>query len=112
MSKEKCRKNMSRVARSINVFRKSLKEQETKNKALRDQITPMWGDKSKDGVVKDLSTTLAVGRSNVRAYQTALHELKVNLRAYNFEYDCLVGAEETEMACAACHMSHQTQVTS
>lgn len=49
MSKEKCRKNMSRVARSINVFRKSLKEQEAKNKALRDQITPMWGDKSKDG---------------------------------------------------------------
>ena len=30
MSKEKCRKNMSRVARSINVFRKSLKEQEAK----------------------------------------------------------------------------------
>jgi hypothetical protein len=112
MSKEKCRKNMSRVARSINVFRKSLKEQEAKNKALRDQITPMWGDKSKDGVVKDLSTTLAVGRSNVRAYQTALHELKVNLKAYNFEYDCLVGAEETEMVCAACHMTRQPQIAS
>jgi hypothetical protein len=72
----------------------------------------MWGDKSKDGVVKDLSTTLAVGRSNVRAYQTALHELKVNLKAYNFEYDCLVGAEETEMVCAACHMTRQPQIAS
>lgn len=112
MSKENCRKNMSRVARSINVFRKSLKEQEAKNKALRDQITPMWGDKSKDGVVKDLSTTLAVGRSKVRAYQTALHELKANLKAYNFEYDCLIDAEETEMACASCHMTRQPQIAS
>lgn len=112
MSKENCRKNMSRVARSINVFRKSLKEQEAKNKALRDQITPMWGDKSKDGVVKDLSTTLAVGRSNVRAYQTALHELKANLRVYNFEYDCLINAEQEEMACAACHMSNKPQMAS
>jgi len=112
MNKENCRKKMSRVARSINVFRKSLKEQECTNKALRDQITPMWGDKSKDGVVKDLSTSLAVGRSKVRAYQTALHELKANLRAYNFAYDCLIDAEQEEMVCAACHMSHQTQVAS
>lgn len=112
MNKENCRKKMSRVARSINVFRKSLKEQEAKNKALRDQITPMWGDKSKDGVVKDLSTTLAVGRSNVRAYQTALHELKASLKAYNFMYDSLFDAGQEEMACAACHMSHQTQVAS
>lgn len=88
MSKENCRKKMSRVARSINVLRKSLKEQEYTNKALRDQITPMWGDKSKDGVVKDLSTALTVGRSHVRAYQTALHELKASLSTYNFEYDC------------------------
>jgi hypothetical protein len=103
MRKENCRKKMSRVARSINVFRKSLKEQEAKNKALRDQITPRWGDKSKDGVVKDLSKNLAVGRLNVRAYQTALHELKANLKAYNFEYDCLVGAEENEMKWRAAH---------
>lgn len=78
---------MASIAHATNSIRKSLKAQEESNKSLRDQITPIWGDRSKDGVVADLSKQLAVGRSRVRVYQTTLHELKRSFRNYNKRYD-------------------------
>lgn len=78
---------MRGVAAATIAIRQSLKEQEASNKSLRDQITPIWDDKSKDGVVADLSGQLATGRAKVRACQTALHELKKSFRNYNKRYD-------------------------
>lgn len=78
---------MRGVAHARNSIRQTLKAQEASNKELRDQITPIWGDKSKEGVVADLSQQLAIGRARVRAAQTALHELKRSFRNYNKRYD-------------------------
>ena len=78
---------MRSIAHATNSIRQSLKEQEASNKSLREQITPIWDDKSKDGVVADLSRQLSVGRAAVRAYQTTLHELKHSFRNYNKRYD-------------------------
>ena len=83
---------MSRVAHAANTIRKSIKEQEQWNKSLRDQITPIWGDKSKEGVVADLQEALTLGRTFVRENQTILHELKKALRHYNKRYDREVNA--------------------
>lgn len=80
-------RKMRGIALAQNAIRKSLKEQEYKNKSLREQITPIWDDKSKNGVVADLSLELSVGRSKVRASQVALHELKKSFRNYNKRYD-------------------------
>lgn len=78
---------MRSIAHATNSIRQSLKEQEASNKSLREQITPIWDDKTKDGVVADLSRQLAIGRALVRAAQTALHELKHSFRNYNKRYD-------------------------
>jgi phage-related tail protein len=83
-------KNLSKmrgVALATNSIRKSLKEQEETNKEYRNQITPIWDDKSMDKTVTALSQQLATGRAKVRAYQTALHELKKSFRNYNKRYD-------------------------
>lgn len=78
---------MRGIAHASNSIRQSLKTQEASNKSLREQITPIWDDKTKDGVVTDLSKQLAVGRARVRAAQIALHELKRAYRNYNKRYD-------------------------
>jgi hypothetical protein len=78
---------MRGIAHAQNSIRKSLKEQEEKNKSLREQITPIWDDKSKDSVVAELSVSLSLGRASVRAAQVALHELKKSFRNYNKRYD-------------------------
>ena len=78
---------MRGIAAATIAIRLTLKEQEVSNKAIRDQITPIWDDKSKNGVVADLSGQLATGRVKVRACQTALHELKKSFRNYNKRYD-------------------------
>lgn len=78
---------MRGVAAATIAIRKSLKEQEATNKFIRDLITPIWDDKSKNVRVAELSGQLSIGRAKVRACQTALHELKKSFRNYNKRYD-------------------------
>jgi hypothetical protein len=79
--------NMRSVAHAAKEIRKTLKLHEEANKKLRESITPIWDNPEKDGIVADLSKQLTVGRANVRACQTALHELKKSFRNYNKRYD-------------------------
>jgi len=78
---------ISDCARAINTIRISLKGQEAKNKEYRNQITAGWSDRTRDAELEALHKQLADGRRTVRAYQTALHELKRSRSAYNAEYD-------------------------
>ena len=80
---------ISDCARAINTIRISLKEQEAKNKEYRNQITAGWSDRTRDTELETLHRQLSDGRRTIRAYQTALHELKRSRSAYNAEYDQL-----------------------
>ena len=80
---------ISDCARAINTIRISLKEQEAKNKEYRNQITAGWSDRTRDKELETLHKQLADGRRTLRAWQTALHELKRSRSAYNAEYDQL-----------------------
>jgi hypothetical protein len=81
---------MRSIAHATKEIRKTLKLHEEANKKLRDSITPLWDNPEKDGVVADLSKQLTVGRANVRACQTILHELKKSFKHYNKRYDMAV----------------------
>lgn len=78
---------ISDCARAINTIRISLKSQEAKNKEYRTQITAGWSDRTRDAELETLHRQLSDGRRTVRAYQTALHELKHARSAYNAEFD-------------------------
>ena len=80
---------ISDCARAINTIRISLKGQEAKNKEYRNQITAGWSDRTRDAELETLHKQLSDGRRTVRAYQTALHELKRSRSAYNAEFDQL-----------------------
>ena len=83
---------ISDCARAINTIRISLKSQEAKNKEYRNQITAGWSDRTRDAELETLHRQLSDGRRTVRAWQTALHELKHARSAYNAEYDRLCNA--------------------
>ena len=93
---------ISDCSKAINTIRTSLKVQETKNKEYRNQISDGWSDRTRDGELETLHHQLADGRKTVRAYQTALHELKIARSAYNASYDnmrnALSGAAVVEAA--------------
>ena len=91
--KEKQLKMISRCSKAINVLRRDLKAQEAKNKEYRTQISEGWSDRTRDKELEALHKQLAEGRKVVRAYQTALHELKVSRRTYNTLYDGICYAE-------------------
>lgn len=80
---------ISDCARAINTIRISLKGQEAKNKEYRNQITAGWSDRTRDAELETLHRQLSDGRRTVRAYQTALHELKRSRSTYNAEFDRL-----------------------
>ena len=78
---------ISDCSKAINTIRISLKTQEAKNKEYRTQITAGWSDRTRDDELEILHKQLTDGRRAVKAYQTALHELKHARSAYNAEYD-------------------------
>jgi hypothetical protein len=78
---------ISDCSKAINTIRISLKTQEAKNKEYRTQITAGWSDRTRDDELEILHKKLVDGRRTVKAYQTALHELKHARSAYNAEYD-------------------------
>ena len=78
---------ISDCSKAINTIRISLKTQEAKNKEYRTQITAGWSDRTRDDELEILHKQLTDGRRTVKAYQTALHELKHARSAYNAEYD-------------------------
>ena len=78
---------ISDCSKAINTIRISLKAQEAKNKEYRTQITAGWSDRTRDDELEILHKQLTDGRRTVKAYQTALHELKHARSAYNAEYD-------------------------
>lgn len=78
---------ISDCSKAINTIRISLKAQETKNKEYRTQISAGWSDRTRDDELETLHKQLTDGRRTVKAYQTALHELKHARSAYNAEYD-------------------------
>ena len=80
---------ISDCSKAINTIRTSLNVQEAKNKEYRTQITAGWSDRTRDAELEALHKQLADGRRTVRAYQTALHELKRSRSAYNAEFDHL-----------------------
>lgn len=80
---------ISNCARAINTIRISLKSQEAKNKEYRTQITAGWSDRTRDAELETLHKQLSDGRRTVRAYQTALHELKIARKVYNTSYDTM-----------------------
>ena len=80
---------ISDCAKAINTIRTSLNVQEAKNKEYRTQITAGWSDRTRDAELETLHKQLSDGRRTVRAYQTALHELKRSRSAYNAEFDHL-----------------------
>lgn len=80
---------ISDCSKAINTIRISLKAQETKNKEYRTQITAGWSDRTRDEELETLHKQLTDGRRTVKAYQTALHELKRSRSVYNAEYDRL-----------------------
>ena len=80
---------ISDCSKAINTIRISLKAQETKNKEYRTQISAGWSDRTRDKELETLHKQLTDGRRTVRAYQTALHELKRSRSAYNAEFDHL-----------------------
>lgn len=84
---------ISDCSKAINTIRISLKVQEAKNKEYRTQISEGWSDRTRDKELETLHKQLAEGRKVVRAYQTALHELKVSRRSYNTIYDGICYAE-------------------
>ena len=83
---------ISDCSKAINTIRISLKAQETKNKEYRTQITAGWSDRTRDDELETLHKQLTDGRRTVKAYQTALHELKHARSAYNSEYDNMCNA--------------------
>lgn len=91
--KEKQLKMISRCSKAINTIHVGLKTQEAKNKEYRTQISEGWSDRTRDKELEALHKQLAEGRKVVRAYQTALHELKVSRRSYNTIYDGICYAE-------------------
>lgn len=80
---------ISDCAKAINTIRISLKSQEAKNKEYRNQITAGWSDRTRDAELEALHKQLSNGRRTVRAWKTALHELKHARSVYNAEYDRL-----------------------
>jgi chromosome segregation ATPase len=80
---------ISDCSKAINTIRTSLNVQEAKNKEYRTQISAGWSDRTRDEELETLHKQLADGRRTVRAYQTALHELKHARSVYNAEYDQL-----------------------
>ena len=80
---------ISDCSKAINTIRISLKSQEAKNKEYRNQITAGWSDRTRDAELETLHRQLSDGRRTVRAWQTALHELKRSRSAYNAEFDHL-----------------------
>ena len=83
---------ISDCSKAINTIRISLKTQEAKNKEYRTQITAGWSDRTRDDELETLHKQLTDGRRTVKAYQTALHELKHARSAYNAEYDNMCNA--------------------
>jgi hypothetical protein len=80
---------ISDCSKAINTIRKSLKEQEAANKECRSQISAGWSDRTKDEELEVLHKQLVDGRCRVRAWQTALHELKKSRSKYNSDFDFL-----------------------
>jgi len=78
---------ISDCSKAINTIRISLKVQEAKNKEYRTQITAGWSDRTRDDELEILHKQLTDGRRTVKAWQTALHELKRSRSVYNAEYD-------------------------
>jgi hypothetical protein len=86
MKNTEYKKRMSRIARAMNAIKAVLKSQEASNKELRNKITEAWSDRTRDAEVKEMQRSLKRGRKTVTGYQTALHELKWDFKAYNFEF--------------------------
>jgi chromosome segregation ATPase len=80
---------ISDCSKAINTIRTSLNVQEAKNKEYRTQISADWSDRTRDEELETLHRQLSDGRRTVRAWQTALHELKRSRSTYNAEFDHL-----------------------
>ena len=68
-------------------IRISLKRREEQNKSIREKITPMWDNPTKEYEVYELSKELAKGRKHVKNYQSALRQFKLDLKETNRSYD-------------------------
>ena len=87
MANELAKMRSIRIARVE--LRKSLKNREEANKALRAEITPIWtADKAQRSEhLENLTKALVDGRAKVCEYQTALRKYKLELKATNRQYD-------------------------
>jgi len=91
MAKELAKMRSIRIAQVE--MRKSLKNREEANKALRAEITPIWtADKAQRSErLESLTKALVEGRAKVNEYQKALRTFKSDLKEANREYDLAKG---------------------
>lgn len=81
--------HVSDCSKAINTLQKQLEAREKVNKQYRLQIASDWSDRTRDEELQVLHQLLSDGRKEVRAYQTALHELKIARKDYNASYDAM-----------------------
>jgi hypothetical protein len=91
MAKELAKMRSIRIAQVE--MRKSLKNREEANKALKAEITPIWtADKAQRSErLESLTKALVEGRAKVREYQKGLRNYKAELKETNRQYDLSKG---------------------
>lgn len=68
-------------------LREALKSNEEINRRLRNEIAPLWDNKEQNKKLTELSVRLVCGKAKVRAYQSALRDVKLYIKAANKAYD-------------------------